>query len=261
MLFRANYGFNEWNREDSLETRRPYTATKWGLMLCVPFYSKWLWKGRRGHKAVKVGDYKSALGIWMPLAKKGDVEAQFQIGLLNEHAPKESRNIDQAARLYVKATAQGHWRALWRLKNLAKMGNAVAQFLVGENHIKGLVDNRDERQAQIWFEKAAAQGLPDAQVQLGRTYLPPSSSWAFIGRVFVHLFGQWRGPKRSIPLAIQWFRAAADQGGADGTFQLGLLYLLGHYVEQDIPAGLQLMEAAADEGTGPRADLSCGYKF
>ena len=100
MLFRANYGFSEWNREDSLDNRRPYTATKWCLVLCIPFYSRWLWKGRRGHKAALNGDYSAALNLWMPMAKKGEAETQSRIGLLNELGQGVPQSIEQAVRLY-----------------------------------------------------------------------------------------------------------------------------------------------------------------
>jgi TPR repeat protein len=248
MLFRANYGFSEWNREDSLDNRRPYTATKWGLLLCVPYYSRWLWKGRNGCKAANAGNFEAALNLWTPMARRGDAEAQYRIGLLYEQGTGLPQNPDQAARLYGRAAAQGHWRALWRIKKAAKAGGAVAQLCLGDFFNTAFGDNRDERQAQQWFERAAKQGLAEAQVHLGRTYLPPPSSWGFVGRMFTHLFGKWHGPKRDIALAIRWFRSASDRGNADGAFQLGLLYLLGHYVEQDVPAGLKLMEDAATKG-------------
>lgn len=250
MLFQANYGFSEWNREESLENRRPYTATKWFVMLCVPFYSHWLWKGKRGHQAVKSGDYRTALDLWMPLARKGDAEAQFRVGLLNEKGLGGAPDVERAVRLYARAAAAGHWRALLRIKDLARKGTAIAQYHLGENHITGFADNRSERKAQIWFERAANQGLAEAEVALGRTYLPPCSSWGAIGRFFGQLLTGWRGPKRDKALAIRWFQAAADKGNAEGIFQLGLLYLLGHYVEQDVRAGLALMEDAAGRGFG-----------
>ena len=250
MLFRANYGFSEWNREDSLDNRRPYAATKWCVVLFIPFYSRWLWKGRRGYKAAKDGDYQTALDLWLPMAKKGDAEAQFRIGFLNEQGQGEPHNIEQAVRLYARAAAQGHWRGRSRLKEMARNGIAITQFYLGENHITGFANNRDGRKAQIWFERAALQGLADAQVQLGKTYLPPSSSGGIIGPLFTRFFGRWQGQKRDIALAIHWFQAAADQGSAAGSFQLGLLFLLGHYVKQDIPAGCQLIEDAAAKGFG-----------
>jgi TPR repeat protein len=184
------------------------------------------------------------------MAKRDDAEAQFQIGLLNEQGLGEPQNIDQAARLFYKAAKQGHWRALARLTNLAKQGIAIAQFFVGENHIAGFADNRDDRKAQIWFERAALQGLAEAQVQLGRTYLPPSSAGGAVTDFFVRLFGKLHGVKRDVALAMHWFQAAADRGSADGRFQLGLLHLLGHYVEQDVEAGFRLMEEAAAMGLG-----------
>lgn len=250
MLFRANYGFSEWNREDSLDNRRPYTATKWCLVLCIPYYSRWLWKGRQGHKSVRAGNYQAALDLWTAMAKKGEAEAQFRIGLLNERGLGMPQNFDRAARLYARAADQGHWRALSQLKRMAGMGIALAQYFLGDSHITGFADNRDERKAQVWFERAARQGLAEAQVQLGRTYLPPPSSWGALGRFLTLVFGGWRGPKRDIALAFRWFKTAADQGNAEGLFQLGLLYLLGHYVEQNIQVGCQLMEDAGEKGLG-----------
>ena len=260
MLFQANYGFSEWDREDSLDNRRPYTATKWSMLLCVPFYSYWLWQGRRGSRALKAGKFDAALEIWTPMAKQGDAEAQYRIGLMHSKGAGVSRDVDLAAGLYARAAAQGHWRALASLRVAAKSGNAVAQYFLGKFYNYGLGDNRDERQAQKWYEKAAIQGLAEAQVQLGRSYLPPSSSWGILGRVFSFLFGRWHGPKRDIALAEHWFKTAAEQGNAEASFQLGLLHLLGHYVEQDVETGIRLMEEAAANGFG-HAQISLAVIF
>lgn len=37
-----------------------------------------------GDKAVRYGDYTTALRLWRPLAERGDAEAQFRLGSLYE---------------------------------------------------------------------------------------------------------------------------------------------------------------------------------
>ena len=247
MLYRANYGFSEWRREGRLHNRKPFTEAKWCLVLCVPFFSHCLWKGRLGHKAIKDRDYQSALSIWMPMAKDGDAEAQFRVGLLNEQGVGVSQNVELAVKWLARAATQCHWRAHLRLKGMAKMGTTIAQFYLGENYAIGCMQCSDARSAQIWFEKAAAQGLADAQVQLARTYMPPFFPPGPFSRFFIRLF-QWRVPKRDVALALQWLQKATEQGSAEAKYRLGANYLIGHGVKQDEQAGRQLIEEAAEMG-------------
>ena len=53
---------------------------------------------------------------------------------------------------------------------MAEAGDPIAQNYLGIHHYLGLGKPRDYRKAKNWFEKAAADGLADAQYNLGTMY-------------------------------------------------------------------------------------------
>ena len=73
----------------------------------------------------------------------------------------------------------------------------------------------DYPQAAIWFRKAAEQGLPEVQTNLGV------------------LYEEGRGVPRDYVLAATWYRKAAEQSYAEAQANLGFAYGKGHGVPQD----------------------------
>ena len=57
------------------------------------------------------------------------------------------------------------------VRQLAEQGNALAQAKLGSFYLLGRDGlEKDEKQAAVWMEKAANQGLVDAQVVMGAMY-------------------------------------------------------------------------------------------
>ena len=65
---------------------------------------------------------------------------------------------------------------------------------------------QDDRQAVSWYRKAAEQGDPDAQYNLGVRY------------------DTARGIEKDTQQAVAWYRKAADQGYARAQYSLGVKY-------------------------------------
>ncbi len=61
-----------------------------------------------GIEAARQGYYNEAVTALQPLAKKGDGEAQFALGLMYHSGLGVSRDEAQAVRLYQKAAENGH---------------------------------------------------------------------------------------------------------------------------------------------------------
>jgi TPR repeat protein len=102
------------------------------------------------------------------------------------------------------------------LRQKAERGDATAQRLLGLRlQLGGLGVSQDYAQAAAWWSKAAKQGDPLAQFQLG----------------FMYARGQ------GVPLdqgqAAAWLRKAAEQGLPVAQFQLGSWYAAGQHVRQD----------------------------
>ena len=110
-------------------------------------------------------------------------------------------------------------------ETMAKLGSPMQQFNLGVSyHEKG-----DYAQAFNYYRKAALQGLPHAQVNLGMLYT----------------YGQ--GVLQDDKEAIKWFRKATDQHFADGYFKLGIMYANGQGIKQDYQQAFKLVSLAAEQ--------------
>jgi len=128
------------------------------------------------------------------LAKKGDADAQYRLGLMYENGTDGAvTNWWQAEAWYRKAAEQGHLGAMKQLcfnddgqvtdlalcKKAAEQGNLDCQYALGElfegDQIywgeKGLLQmQRDLDEAVNWYRKAGEHGHLQAQAKLGYIY-------------------------------------------------------------------------------------------
>ena len=109
---------------------------------------------------------------------------------------------------------------LTALRQKAAAGDALAQNQLGLTYLTGFYHSedlkrtplhltKDEAHAAQWFRKAAEQGLPEAQNQLGAMYL------------------HGRGVPKDYTQALVWFVKAAEQGYPEAHLQLGAVYFAG----------------------------------
>lgn len=124
--------------------------------------------------------------------------------------------------------------ALQLLEPLARAGNAAAQLRMGLMHYHGHGVRENDAQALMWFDRAARQGLADAQFQLGNMYA----------------YGLAGGDAASDParLAAQWYFEAARQGHAEAQYSLGILFLTGSGVVQNDAQARHWIARAARQG-------------
>ena len=97
------------------------------------------------------------------------------------------------------------------LKKKAENGDAKAQFALGDKYAV----EKNFSEAAKWYEKAAEQGVVDAQNNLSGAY--------FDGR----------GVEKNYAEALKWFRKAAEQGNVLAQYNLGNAYYNGKGVEKD----------------------------
>jgi hypothetical protein len=89
----------------------------------------------------------------------------------------------------------------------AERGDAVAQYQLSKLY-GWLVGGRTSvAEGKKWIQKAAEQGLPEAQLEIG---------WSFY--------------KKDLPEALRWFRKAADQGHPEAQRIVGQCYRIGEGV-------------------------------
>ncbi len=175
-----------------------------------------------GMQAAKTGDYERAIEYWLPLAHKGQPEAQYNLGVLYEEGRGVAADLEAAAVWYGKAADQGM---------------TLAQVNLGLLHMNGMGVEKDLGLAMQWFRKAADQGSAQAQNNLGNMYL------------------RGIGVEQDYQRAADWFRRAALQGNHRAQFRLGMQYLLGRGVEENpVEASAWLaLASSADDNIGALA--------
>ncbi len=144
-----------------------------------------------GLAALARRDYAAAAKELVPLADKGNPEAQYRVGRMYEFGAGFPADKAAGIAWYRRAATQGHAAAQQELGAIYASGDGVA---------------RDDAQAVSWFQKSAAQGNAAAQYNLGL------------------LTAKGTGIKRDDAQAIAWFRKAATQGFAPAQFKLGVAY-------------------------------------
>ncbi|MFD0980628.1 hypothetical protein [Tropicimonas aquimaris] len=132
-----------------------------------------------GLEAAKTGDYALAMGIWWPLARQGDAEAQTALGTLYYNGWGVPRNAAEAVRLYRLAADKGFAKAQYYLGDLVEKGKYLPMDLAGAVHL---------------YHLAALQGYAPAQYQLGVMYR------------------DGRGTEKNSVAAHMWFSIASQNG-------------------------------------------------
>lgn len=104
-------------------------------------------------QAYEQKDYATAFKELVPLAQRGNAEAEFLLGKMYWAGQGVLRDNSEAVK-WLKASATG--------------GNADAQFFMGSYY---LLPHTDIAEGVRWLRLSAEQGNQDAQLLLGKTYM------------------------------------------------------------------------------------------
>jgi len=120
------------------------------------------------------------------------------------------------------------------LEPLARGGDALAQVRLGILYYHGHGVRESDRTASLWFQRAADQGLAEAQFHLANMYA----------------YGLAPAPEGEDPqrLAARWYFEAARQGHAEAQYSLGVLFLTGSGVTLSADEARKWMGRAAAQG-------------
>ena len=149
----------------------------------------------------------------LTLARVGDVDAQFEVGLAYETGTGVDADEAEAARWFRQAALQGNVEAQYHLARLVARG------------ARGLKQDLDT--ALKLYQDAASKGHPQAMNALGQAYQ------------------QGRGTEADLAKAAEWYAKAAELSLADAQNNLGMLYLEGKGVNRDLGQAFRLFESAA----------------
>ena len=132
-----------------------------------------------GLDAYQAGDYATALKEFRSLAEQGNVDAQYNIGVIYHQVEGVTQDYKKALKWYRLAAEQGDVRAQHNLGNMYYRGQGVTQ---------------DYKEAAKWYRLAAEQGLALSQHDLGL------------------LYEKGQGLTENYVIAHMWFNIAARDG-------------------------------------------------
>ena len=101
------------------------------------------------------GDFKNAYIKWYPIAKQGNRDAQFQIGLMYS---------------FGNGVKVDHLESIKWIKLAGNNGNRTAQLFLGDLYFDGKNVRQNFIEAEKWYKLSANLGDEDALVALGHIY-------------------------------------------------------------------------------------------
>lgn len=111
----------------------------------------------------------------------------------------------------------------------AEGGLAEAQLMVALQYEKGALGApQSNSKALYWYERAAAQGQPEAEVHMAEICI------------------QGKLKPRDLPASVDWLKKAASHGSAKANDYLGDSYLSGRGVEKNMKAAIPYYQKAAN---------------
>ena len=114
-----------------------------------------------------------------------------------------------------------------KLQKEATVGDAYSQLNLGAAYDNGIGVKRDIDKALHWYQKAAEQGLAEAQFNLAHLLVSEEISSV---------------------AAAEWMQKAAAQGMTDAEYLLGVIYAEGIGVEMDLAKARIWLQKAVDKG-------------
>jgi TPR repeat protein len=132
--------------------------------------------------------------------------------------------------------------AIFWYRKAAEQGHPYAQHNLGIFYDYGRGVRQSDTTAVEWYRKAAEQGIDRAQYNLAGHYR------------------EGRGVRQSDTTAVEWYRKAAEQGYMSGQYNLGIMYRIGRGVRQSDTTAVEWYRKAAEQGHA-EAQLSLGIMY
>lgn len=118
------------------------------------------------------------------------------------------------------------------IRSVPEPRSVEQEIKLANDYLAGRGVVRDFKQSAYWFEKAAKQGDPQAQMQIG------------------YFYDAGVGVPKDPELAAHWYQLAASGGVAAANVNLGVLYFWGIGVKKNEQLAIQLFREAAKHKSG-----------
>lgn len=193
------------------------------------------------------GDYAAALEQLLPLAQRGNADAQFFLGQMYEEGQGVQRDPAAARRWYRAAADQGQGDALNALARLDE-AQGIARQAPGQGNREAARGQKDESSAGSLDDAIAAYEGGDYAAAASRF-----EALAEAGSERAHyylglLYENGLGVAQDYAAAARHYREAAQFGDGEAQFNLAALYETGRGVPQDYDEAHRWYSASVARG-------------
>ena len=122
-------------------------------------------------------------------------------------------------------TNKDYQKAFDIYNDLASAGSVSSQRFIGWMHYLGEGVKEDISKAEFWMEKAANENDIEAQFGLGKIYTR----------------------KGDYEKSVLWYRKSSDGGFTPAIYRLGMMYLFGKGVDQDVKVSIELFKTGYEK--------------
>ncbi len=155
-----------------------YLSIFFGLVFSAFSFASTL---EEGYTEIRAGNLKEGFSIILPLAEKGDADAQYGLAILYKEGWGTDIDLEKSLEYYEKAAKQGHVNAMFYTagayqsgsgvtqdysvaakwyEQAANKGHAPAMYGLGSLYYNGMGVARDDLKADTWITKSADAGFP-----------------------------------------------------------------------------------------------------
>ncbi len=166
-------------------------------------------------KSAKNTNLKNSIEYLQQAADLRDTEAMRQLGIFYEYGEGVDKDLSKAVNLYIQAADEKNAKAMAKLASCYENGNGVPQNL---------------NKSVEWLRKAVALGDSDAMFNL--------ASWYEQGK---------GGLPQNLIEAAYLLGQAAGNGHVEAMYKLGIMFMNGEGVVQNLELGISWLQRAADE--------------
>lgn len=202
------------------------------------------------HTDGKDFDAEFAAGLLEMAAKGGYAEAQSELGILYYRGTGIEENRDEAMRLIAEAAAQGWVMAQYNLAVLMKEDPLPGSegFEVGE--LLEFAAEQGLYAAQLVLEGVDSPGVLNSMeaMELCVSKAEENDARALYSLARRQMLGWMVEVKEDRQQLVDLFRRSADSGYSRAQYTMGLLYMSGEEVEQNVETGFWWLKRAASQG-------------
>ena len=209
-------------------------------------------------------DYQKALYWFTKASEHGYERANFHIGMMYENGDGVKKNYLKAIDYFMVAGVHSEYikNKIEKYKTEAEVGDGKFQYKLGLIYENGIGIRKNSKSAIYWYEKAASNGIRDANNRLACLYYCKHDEESFekafdllkkhaeIGDASTQclLANIYEFDECDYENALKWYEKASAKGDCHATHNLALLYFEGEGTEKNPEKAFELLKKAAEQG-------------